>query len=91
VLSLERPVPPVKLPVPAERLKAQFPSLTDEDLQAYTEVTHRLLREAKKGQALSDIMTRAVRAREKEGAGETLDAEEALALRYLRAMEKMQA
>ena len=77
-------------PVAAERLKKQFPNLTDDDLQAYTEVTQRLLGQAKKGRALSEIMTTAVRAREKEAAGETLAAEESLALRYLRAMEKMQ-
>jgi hypothetical protein len=54
-------------------------------------VTRRLLGDAKKGRALSEIMTAAVRAREKEGAGQALEAEEALALRYVRAMEKMQA
>jgi hypothetical protein len=81
----------VKLPVPPERLKERFPSLTDDDLQAYTEVTTRLLGRAKKGKALSEIMTMAVRAREKEAGGETLDPDELLALRYLRAVEKMQA
>jgi hypothetical protein len=80
----------VKLPVSAERLRQQFPSLTDDDLEAYTEVTSRLLGQAKKGRALSDVMTTAVRAREKEAAGESLDAAESVALRYLRAMEKMQ-
>ncbi len=54
-------------------------------------MTRRLLGETKKGRALSDVMTAAVRAREKEGAGQALDAEEGLALRYVRAMEKMQA
>ncbi len=81
----------MKLPVPAERLRQQFPSLTDDDLQAYTEVTTRLLGQAKRGTALSEVMTTAVRAREKEAGGQALDAEESLALRYLRAMEKMQA
>jgi hypothetical protein len=81
----------VKLPVPAERLKQQFPGLTDDDLRAYSEVTTRLLGQAKKGKALSEVMTTAVRARGKEAAGEALSAEESLALRYLRAMEKMQA
>jgi hypothetical protein len=81
----------VKLPVSAERLKQRFPSLTDDDLEAYTEVTTRLLGQATKGKALSEIMTTAVRAREKEAGGEALDADEQLALRYLRAMEKMQA
>jgi len=81
----------VKLPVPAERLKQQFPSLTDDDLAAYSEVTSRLLRDPRKGQALSEVMTTAVRAREKEGSGLALDPTESLCLRYVRAMEKMQA
>jgi hypothetical protein len=81
----------VKIPVPAERLKQQFPALTDDDLEAYTQVTTRLLGQSKRGKALSEVMTTAVRAREKDAAGEALDAEESLALRYVRAMEKMQA
>jgi hypothetical protein len=81
----------VKLPVPAERLRARFPSLTDEDLEAYTEVTRRLLGQPGKGRALSEVMSTAVRAREKQGAGQALEEAEDLALRYLQAMEKMQA
>ncbi len=80
----------MKLPVPPERLKERFPSLTDDDLRAYTEVTERLLGEAKKGRVFSDLMAAAQRGREKETAGGTPDEAEALALRYLRAMEKMQ-
>ncbi len=80
----------MKLPVPPERLKDRFPSLTDDDLQAYREVTERLLGEVRKGRALSEIMAAGQRAREKEAAGATPDEAESLALRYLRAMEKMQ-
>jgi len=80
----------VKLPVPAERLRERYPSLTDDDLLAYTEVTRRLLGEERKGRVLSEIMAAAQRARDKESAGGTPDEAEALALRYLRAMEKMQ-
>jgi len=80
----------VKLPVPPERLKERFPSLTDDDLRAYTEVTQRFLGGTKRGRALSDLMAAAQRAREKEAAGETPAEAESLALRYLRAMEKMQ-
>jgi hypothetical protein len=80
----------VKLPVPPERLKERFPSLTDDDLEAYREVTERLLGETRRGKALSDIMAAGQRAREKEGEGRALDEAESLALRYLRAMEKMQ-
>jgi hypothetical protein len=80
----------VKLPVPPERLKALFPTLTDDDLRAYAEVTERLLAETRKGRVLSEIMAAGQRAREKEAAGATPDEAESLALRYLRAMEKMQ-
>jgi hypothetical protein len=80
----------VKLPVPPERLKALFPSLTDDDLHAYAEVTERLLAETRKGRVLSEIMAAGQRAREKETAGAPPDEAESLALRYLRAMEKMQ-
>ena len=80
----------MKLPVPAERLKDLFPSLTDDDLRAYAEVTRRLLGEASKGRALTEVMAAAQRARDKEASGGTPDEEESLALRYLRAMEKMQ-
>ncbi len=80
----------MKLPVPADRLKVLFPSLTDDDLRAYTEITRRLLGEARKGRVLTEIMAAAQRAREKEGSGSAPDEEESLALRYLRAMDKMQ-
>lgn len=80
----------MKLPVPPERLRERFPSLTDDDLRAYTEVTRRLLGATTKGRALTELIAAGQRAREKEAAGETPDEAEALALRYLRAMEKMQ-
>ena len=80
----------MKLPVLPERLRERFPSLTDDDLQAYTEVTRRLLGASAKGRALTELMAAGQRAREKDAAGATPDESEALALRYLRAMEKMQ-
>ena len=39
------------LPVDPGRLKAQFPSLTDDDLQAYVEVTRRILATAPEDRA----------------------------------------
>jgi len=81
----------LKLPVAPERLKEHFPSLDDEDLRAYAEVTQRLLTAPQgKGRALSEIMAKAQRAREKETAGALPEEGEATALRYLRALEKMQ-
>jgi hypothetical protein len=81
----------LKLPVPPERLKAQFPSLDDGDLHAYAEVTQHLLTARQgKGKALSEVMAAAQRARESEAAGALPAAGDAQALRYLRALEKMQ-
>jgi hypothetical protein len=81
----------VKLPVEPERLRSRFPSLSDEDLEAYASVTRTLLAEpAARGRRLAQIMAAASRAQEKEAASLELAPEEALALRYLRALDKMQ-
>jgi hypothetical protein len=81
----------MKLPVPPERLRARFPSLTDEDLAAYAEVTRRLLAAPReRGRVLSEVTSAAARAGEKEAASGTLDDEERLALAYVRALAKMQ-
>jgi hypothetical protein len=79
------------LPVDPRRLKSQFPDLTDEDLAAYAEITRRVLRDpARKGRVMREVMDLARSAREK-GTGAELSRDEALALGYLRAVEKMQA
>ena len=79
------------LPVDPERLATQFPDLAEEDLEAYAAVTRRVLRDpATKGRVLREIMARARSAREKETTGGPLTLDESLALRYLRAVEKMQ-
>ena len=81
----------MKLPVPPERLKQRYPSLDDGDLEAYAEVTRHLLTARQgKGRALAEVMAAAQRAREQESAGATPEAVDARALRYLRALEKMQ-
>ena len=82
----------MKLPVDPERLRRQFPSLTDADLAAYAEVTRTLLADpAGRGRRLAEIFAAAQRAREKEAASAPPEADEGLALAYVRAMEKMQA
>lgn len=77
------------LPVDPERLRGQFPGLTDEDLEAYVAVTRRVLADPKaKGKILREIMTLAEAAREKKDA--PASPAEALAARYLAAVGKMQ-
>jgi hypothetical protein len=81
------------LPVDPERLRRQFPDLTADDLAAYTEVTRRILAEAspdKRARLLRDTLARGRQAREKQAGGAALTAGEALDLRYLHAVEKMQ-
>ena len=74
-----------------EKLLAQFPQLSDDDLAAYVEITRRILSDpAARGRAMAEVLTRARTARGKQAAGQGLDGDESLALRYLNAVEKMQ-
>jgi hypothetical protein len=82
------------LPVDPDRLKQQFPDLTLEDLNAYTEVTRRILDEPspdRRGRLTRETLARGRQAREKQGRGAALTEAEALDLRYLQAVAKMQA
>ncbi len=80
-----------ELPVDPERLKAEFPELSDEDLDAFVRVTKQVLADpASKGRIMREIMTTALAARRKAAAGGSLSAQEALARRYLAAVGKMQ-
>jgi hypothetical protein len=81
----------LKLPVEPERLRSRFPSLTDEDVDAYVEVTRRVLADpGSRGRAMAEVMAAAQRAREREAGGAELAPDERLALRYLHAVGKMQ-
>ena len=81
----------MKLPVAPERLRSRFPSLTDEDIEAYSAVTERVLADARsRGLAMSGVMAAAQRAAEREAGGAELTDDERLALRYVRAVSKMQ-
>jgi len=81
----------LKLPVEAERLRSRFPSLTDDDIDAYVAVTTRVLADQpNRARAMADVMAAAQRAREREAGGAELAPDERLALRYLRALAKMQ-
>jgi hypothetical protein len=82
------------LPVGPDRLKQQFPDLTVEDLKAYTEVTRRILDEPspdRRARLTRDTLARGRQARQKQGTGAALTEAEALDLRYLQAVAKMQA
>ena len=79
------------LPVDLDRLRGQFPALSEDDLEAYALITRRVLRDpATKGRVMREVLATARAAQEKRGGGAALSAEESLALRYLRAVEKMQ-
>ena len=77
------------LPVDPARLRRQFPGLTDDDVAAYVDVTRRILAERdpiNRARITRETLTRARAAR----SGTAPTPEDALALRYLAAVEKMQ-
>jgi hypothetical protein len=79
------------LPVDPERLRREFPELDDGDLAAYVEVTQRILANQKsRARTTRDLMERARVAEGKRAAGQPLAPDEDLALRYRRAVGKMQ-
>jgi hypothetical protein len=81
----------LKLPVEPERLRSRFPSLTDEDIDAYVTVTKRVLADPRsRGPVMAEVMAAAQRASEREAGGAELAEDERLALRYLHAVGKMQ-
>jgi hypothetical protein len=80
----------VSLPVDPERLRREFPELTDDDLEAYVAVTRRILAAPApdRGRLTREVVEGGRRAREK--ARGTLSAQEALWSRYVAAVDKMQ-
>jgi hypothetical protein len=79
------------LPVDPARLKEQFPELAAEELEAYVAITRRVLaKPEERARAMRELMAQAGEAERKAAAGERLKAEEALLVRYLRAVSKMQ-
>jgi hypothetical protein len=81
------------LPVDPARLRQQFPALTEADIQAYEDVTRRILSERRpdaRAKVTRQIVAQARQAREHAAAGTPLSSEESLAARYLSAVEKMQ-
>ena len=79
------------LPVALERLKTEFPELSEEELQAYVTVTRRVLGDpTSRAQGMRAVMDGARQAQQKAAAGGTLTPDEQLLARYLAAMAKMQ-
>ena len=73
-------------------LKQRFPGLSDADLAAYTAVTRRVLAAgAQRARAMREVMALADAAKRHRARNEPLAPEQDEALRYLRAIEKMQA
>jgi hypothetical protein len=79
------------LPVDPDRLRREFPDLDDDDLAAYVEVTRRILGDQKsRARTTREVIERARGAEQKNAAGRPLTADDELAVRYLRAVTKMQ-
>jgi hypothetical protein len=81
-----------RLPVDLERLRREFPALTPDDVDAYVAVTRRIMGASPdaRGRVAGEAVAGGRRAREKAARGEPLGADEALFLRYLDAVGKMQ-
>jgi hypothetical protein len=80
------------LPVDPERLRREFPTLSDQDLDAYVTVTTQVMGAGKdRPQLMRDILEGARAARERRQQGQALKDQEQLWVRYLDAVEKMQA
>jgi hypothetical protein len=81
----------LRLPVAPEELRRRFPSLTDDELHAWTAVTGELLaRPDARGRRLTEVLVAARRGRETEAAGAKPEPDESRALLYVRALGKMQ-
>jgi hypothetical protein len=81
------------LPVDPARLRRQFPDLTDGDVEAFEEVTRRILAEPRhdaRARLTREIVAQGRQAKERAASGVTLSPDESLAARYLAAVEKMQ-
>jgi hypothetical protein len=79
-------------PVDPERLRREFPALTPEDIEAYSQVTRQILgaAPATRPRVTREAIEGGRRAREKGARGEPLEAGEVLLGRYLDALTKMQ-
>jgi hypothetical protein len=82
----------MSLPVDPERLRKEFPDVSSEDLEAYVQVTKRVLAAGprERPKLIRQILDGALDAREKEAQGRPITDQERLWLRYRAAVDKMQ-
>ena len=82
----------MSLPVDPERLRAEFPDVSSDDLDAYVQVTRRVLAAGPKERPklIRQVLDGALDAKEKEAQGQALTDQERLWLRYRSAVDKMQ-
>jgi hypothetical protein len=90
-LAAKKPAPAAKdvaPPVDPERLRRQFPALTEAELAAYVTVTRSIMTADNRAAVLRGVITKGREAQDRGGAlqGE----EETLAVAYLNALGKMQ-
>ena len=87
----KRPSPEGALPVDPERLRREFPALSDADLAAYVEVTREILGASpgERARRTREVLAAGRKARE-AGPEASLSEAERRAARYLAALEKMQ-
>jgi hypothetical protein len=83
---------PNELPVDPDRLRREFPELSDADVDAYITVTRRILDAGVKDRArvTREVVEGGRKARERGKAGASLSPEDTLSSHYLDAVEKMQ-
>jgi len=81
----------MRLPVDPERLRGEFPDLSDDDLAAYRQVTETVLAKSQERPLfMREVLDGARKARERLQKGGALSGPEHLWVRYLGAVEKMQ-
>ncbi len=79
------------VPVDPARLRREFPDLSEADLDAYVTVTRQVMADPlQRAARIREAMQAAEQARVKTARGESPGPNEALALRYVTALEKMQ-
>lgn len=86
-MKARRPAAEPALPVDVDRLRKQFPALTDDDVEAYVVVTRRIMSASASDRAR---ITRETLARARAAPDAPRDDEDRLAVRYLAAVAKMQ-
>ena len=80
-----------RLPVPPEELRRRFPSVTEDELAAYVEVTQRIMSAPNRAAVVKEVLVHGRETQDKVAAGQPLDEAGRVAHLYLAAITKMQA